>query len=122
MTAPCAHDDAIDIVDTTGHIVSRYCEQCRTAPETEVLVQRFLPKPEPIEAIEFTGTNAAAIAEWARGTDARIRCWPVGPQLWIDTHDGVAHAHVGDWIVNEHGHIRPVAPGLFAATHAASDR
>lgn len=118
MTAPCEHPDAIAIVDTTGHVVSRYCEECKTAPETEVAATRFVPRCEPVEAIQFDGTNAAGIAEWARGTDARIRCWPVGPRLWINTHDATSHAHVGDWIVNEHGHLRAVAPDLFELTHA----
>ncbi|MGW4718305.1 hypothetical protein [Nocardia sp. NPDC004260] len=80
--------------------------------------RQFRARPQPFAAMQFDGSNAAAIADWARATTtARIRFWPVGPGLWIDTPAGVATARVGDWIICEHGHLRPVPAELFATTY-----
>nr|WTA71288.1 hypothetical protein OHB51_35425 [Micromonospora sp. NBC_00855] len=119
MTA-CQHPNAIAIVDTTGALVRRHCDECKAEPEP-VTARQFQPRPGLVEAIQFDGTNALAIADWARGTTARVRCWPVGPQLWIDTLGRVDRADIGDWAIREHDEIRTVTAALFDLTHEPAE-
>lgn len=116
----CTHPNALAIVDTRGALVRRHCDDCNTEP-APTPVRQFRPRPELIEAIQFDGTNALAIADWARGTTARIRCWPVGPQLWVDTLGRVDRADRGDWVIREHDEIRTVTGALFALTHEPAE-
>jgi hypothetical protein len=84
--------------------------------------RRFRARPLVFAAMQFDASNAAAIADWARATTtARIRFWPVGPGLWIDTPAGVATARPGDWVICEHGHLRVVPAELFATTHELAE-
>lgn len=117
----CGHPDAIELRDIRGALVRTHCDECNAAAAPEPIEpvgpQLFRQRPIDVEAIQFDGTNAAAIAAWASGGLTRIRCWPVGPQLWVDTVGDVQRVDVGGWLIREDEHIRTSTADHFAITH-----
>ncbi len=117
----CGHPDAIDLRDISGAVVRTHCDECNAAADEvepePVGPQRFRQRPIDVDAFQFDGTNAAAIAEWVSGGLTRIRCWPVGPQLWVDTVGDVQRVDVGGWLIREGDHIRTSTAEHFDITH-----
>ncbi len=111
----CDHPAAY-VVDARGVTVDQQCDTCLAGADPAG-PRRFRQLPIDVEAIQFDGTNAALIADWARGGLARIRCWPVGPQLWVDTVGDVQRLDVGGWLIREGDHIRTSTAAHFAITH-----
>ena len=76
-------------------------------------MQRFRTRPVVIDAIQYTGKNAAAIAA------------AFGPSVYSDaarlvcsTLEGEIYASPGDWIVRgAKGEVYPCKPDIFAATY-----
>lgn len=54
----------------------------------------FRKKPVEIEAIQFTGDNAQAIANWMGGDYVQR-----ASGLHIQTLEGVMHVSEGDWVI-----------------------
>ena len=79
--------------------------------------ERYRKKPVVIEAVQFTGKNAQALAEWMDRGVGTSRS-PLGVELNIPTLEGVMIASVGDWIIRGvKGELYPCKPDIFEATY-----
>lgn len=79
---------------------------------------RFRKKPVEIEAVQFDGDNAIAIARWigAEGVSTGVR----GDRLVIVTLEGDMNASLGDWIIKGvQGEFYPCKPDIFEQTYEA---
>jgi hypothetical protein len=79
-------------------------------------VPRFRKKPVEVDAIQFTGDNLIAVAEFM-GVGRFV---PGGDVIAMTTiHDDKAFARPGDWIIAEPQPNRfyPCAADIFAATY-----
>lgn len=75
----------------------------------------YRKKPVEIEAIQFTGKNANAIAHFV-GEASTIRPGP--SQIDIRTLEGTMTASKNDWIIKGvQGEFYPCKPDIFAATY-----
>lgn len=85
-------------------------------------VSTFRKKPVVIEAVQFNGSNGAAIAEWCGGRWLK-RPKPSDPTdvhefIQIPTLEGVMVADVGDWIIRGvAGEFYPCKPETFETTY-----
>lgn len=85
-------------------------------------VGKFRKRPVIIEAMQYTGANGEAVANWCGG---RVRSEgkssdPSDVARWLDipTLEGVMRATRGDWIVKGvAGEFYPCKPDIFAATY-----
>ena len=79
----------------------------------------FRTRPTEKWAIQWTGENDAAIAEFLLPKKFDVRDCP-GESLFIETLEGAMRADKGDWIVKGlEGEFYPVKPRIFAATYEA---
>ncbi len=81
---------------------------------------KFRKNPVVIEAVQFTGDNAAAVAAWA-GKGGEWGLPPDAtrkPAFVIPTLEGPMVASSGDWIIRGiKGEFYPCKPDIFAATY-----
>jgi hypothetical protein len=83
---------------------------------------RYRKLPVEIEAVCWTGDNAAEVADFMRSSpifssDGHGRAW-----VDISTLEGVIRADRGDWIVRGvQNEYYPVKPEIFAVTYEAVD-
>lgn len=82
-------------------------------------VRLYRKKPVVVEAIQFTGTNDAAVSSFVGG-DGRDP--EADRPLWlIETLEGTMRAEVGDYIIRGvKGEIYPCKPDIFEATYEAA--
>ena len=86
---------------------------------------KFVKKPIPIEAVQWTGSNRAEIANFCN--QARFiyhdTAWEAGVagvvvQLVIHTLEGDMTAKQGDWIIKGiHGEFYPCAKDIFEESY-----
>jgi hypothetical protein len=77
----------------------------------------FRKKPVVIEAIQFDGSNAQEIMDWAGGSAVVIRS-NTADCLTIPTLEGDHLASLDDWIIKGvKGEFYPCKPDIFAATY-----
>ena len=85
--------------------------------------RRFRKKPIEIEAIQWTGHNAQAIAEFADmfsalGVEVALGKGESEPHLVIRTLEGDMRADVGSWIIRgAYGELYPCRGDVFADTY-----
>lgn len=87
--------------------------------------KKYVKKPIPIEAVQWTGSNRAEIANFCH--QARFiyhdAAWEAGVagvvvQLVIHTLEGDMTAQQGDWIIKGvHGEFYPCAKDIFEETY-----
>ena len=79
----------------------------------------FRTKPVIVQAMQWDGENAAALAAWMRASGTVDTSEIVPRQsLSIPTRQGVLRAALGDWIIwNEQGEFSSCKPDIFAATY-----
>lgn len=84
---------------------------------------RFRKKPVEITAIQFTGSNQAAVSDFM-GASPVFGDAPDGTfAVHLTTaHGDTAYARPGDWIIPERqpGRFYPCAPDVFEATYEAA--
>lgn len=83
---------------------------------------KFRKKPVVIEAIQFTGDNQAAVADFMGISPVFGDAPGGGLAVHLTTvHGDTAYARPGDWIIPEStpGQFYPCNPGVFAATYEA---
>ena len=77
---------------------------------------RYRKRPVEIEAIQFTGDNADAVADFAYGQIG----YASSEKVVIETLEGSMTGSVGDWIIKGvKGEFYPCKPDIFAATYEA---
>lgn len=83
---------------------------------------KYRTRPRIVEAVEFTGKNAAELAEWIRtngGTCATGMC--ARGDLFIRTLEGDMEARAGDYVIRGvQGDFYPCKPDVFAETYGAA--
>ena len=80
----------------------------------------FVKRPVVVEAMEYTGENAADVIRWAQGYGVLVGVHP--KHLVIPTLEGEMRANPGDWVIR--GTINefyPCKPGVFAETYQNLD-
>jgi hypothetical protein len=80
-----------------------------------VTVQTYGRRPNYVDAVQVTETNAVAVAEWAGGHLARD---PQTGKLLVRLPQSKIPACVGDWVVRDHmpdglGPARPMLDNVF---------
>ena len=79
-------------------------------------MKRYVKKPIPIEAVQWTGMNRAEIANLTH--DARFTYNDMDVELYIHTLEGDMHANVGDYIIKGiRGEAYPCAKEIFEETY-----
>ena len=86
---------------------------------------KFVKKPIPIEAVQWTGDNRAEIANFCPKAHFEYydTAWEVGKagvvvQLYIKTLEGDMRAQQGDWIIKGiHGEFYPCAKDIFEESY-----
>ena len=96
---------------------------------------KFRKKPIVIEAFQWDGVHAKALADWAAKADFESRkrrgqvvkdvklpielvTEPRGYRVEVFTEEGVMIASPGDWIIcGVKGEFYPCKPDIFAATY-----
>ena len=83
---------------------------------------RYRKKPVEVEAIQFTGDNAAMLVEWiGNGADWYQRYLMGEPEtkvIEIPTLEGTMEAVEGDWIIQGvQGEFYPCKPDIFDQTY-----
>ena len=83
------------------------------------MIRQFRKKPVVIEAMEFTGTNAPACAEFiSQGRKVIGTYEPETTHFWIETLEGTMLARPGDWIIKGvNGEFCPCKPDIFTKTY-----
>jgi hypothetical protein len=84
-------------------------------------MQKYVRKPEVVEAVQFTTNNEPdnaqmnAIVEWVRGQRGAIARHD-GTDIYVTNRSGRdVRISVGDWIVSKDGYLSyPVKPSVFA--------
>jgi hypothetical protein len=109
-------------------------------------MSKFRKKPVVIEAVQWTGANVQAVAEFLAGADLLVSRTPTEgdilkrdhhdafhriasfdlavtpPTLAIPTLEGTMTAISGDWIIRGvKGEFYPCNPDIFAATYEPVD-
>lgn len=85
------------------------------------MIKKYVKKPIPIEAVQWTGMNRAEIMNFCH--DARLvyhedENEPVIAELYIHTLEGDMHANHGDYIVRGlYGEFYPVKGEIFEKTY-----
>lgn len=80
-------------------------------------MSKYRKKPVVIEAIQWTGSNGEAMAEFIGDCGANLDD-PLHPRLVISTFEGDMTADAGDWIIRGvKGEFYPVKPDIFSATY-----
>ena len=88
--------------------------------------KKFEKRPVVIEAMQFTGDNAAEVARWCGGrigSEAKASD-RTDVAYWLDipTLEGVMKASLGDYIIRGvQGEFYPCKPDIFEATYEAVD-
>ena len=84
---------------------------------------KFRKKPVVIEAVRYTGSNCAEVAEFTGDGWPDSPCECTGDEPWlIETLEGVMEASPGDWIIRGvKGEFYPCKPDIFAATYELAD-
>ena len=78
----------------------------------------FVKRPVEVQAIQYDGTNFAAIREWAGQHVREISEMHAPLVLVIYTLEGVMRAGVGDWIIRGvQGEFYPCKPAIFEQTY-----
>lgn len=81
-------------------------------------IRQFKKKPVVIEAIQFDGTNRAAVAEFTQGE--ALSAWTMAEidTMTIPTLEGDMQASKMDWIIKGvGGEFYPCKPDIFAMTY-----
>ena len=84
---------------------------------------RYRKKPIVIDAMQFDGTNAEAVAAWCDGTVESATCHGEGPPwlVFIDTLEGRMCAGRNDYVIKGvQGEFYPCKPDIFEATYEAA--
>lgn len=80
------------------------------------MIKKYVKKPIPIEAMQWTGMNRAEIANFTH--DARFTYNDMDIELYIHTLEGDMHANVGDYIVKGiKGEVWVVRKDIFLETY-----
>lgn len=80
----------------------------------------YRKRPVEIEAVQWTGDNAAEVRAFVRGCATVFDGTVDPPAFYIHTLEGTMHAAVGDWIIRGvAGELYPCKPEIFAATYDA---
>jgi hypothetical protein len=86
---------------------------------------QYRKKPVVIDAMQFTGKNAADVIEWVGPKASSILSYSHAgevEEVEIETLEGTMHASPGDWIIRGiKGEYYPIKPGIFAATYEAAE-
>lgn len=61
------------------------------------MIEKYIKKPIPVEAVQWTGTNQNEIANFTH--DARFTYSDMDIELYIHTLEGDMHANPDDYIV-----------------------
>ena len=79
-------------------------------------MKKYVNKPIPIEAVQWTGMNRAEIANFTH--DARFTYNDMDIELYIHTLEGDMHANPGDYIIKGvRGEFYPCAQDIFEETY-----
>lgn len=79
-------------------------------------MKKYVKKPIPIEAVQWTGMNRAEIANFTH--DARFTYNDMDVELYIHTLEGDMHANPGDYIIKGvRGEFYPCARDIFEETY-----
>lgn len=83
---------------------------------------RFRKRPVVIEAVQFTGGNAAELSAFCGPAMRPVTNGSAGDTvLEIHTREGTMRAIAGDWIIRGvQGEFYPCKPDIFAATYEAA--
>lgn len=85
------------------------------------MIKKYVKKPIPIEAVQWTGMNRAEIMNFCH--DARLvyhedENEPVTAELYIHTLEGNMHAKHGDYIIKGiRGEFYPCEQTIFKETY-----
>lgn len=80
-----------------------------------MFIKTFRKKPVIIQAVQFDGTNADFIAEWA-GRPPILSAH--AGEVIVQTLEGQMKADVGDWIIRGvKGEFYPCKPDIFDTTY-----
>lgn len=84
-------------------------------------VKRYVKKPIPIEAVQWTGTNTKELMEFSKdvrfiyhdGGDGNV-----STEMYVQTLEGDLYAKIGDFILKGiRGEVYPCAKEIFEATY-----
>lgn len=76
---------------------------------------KYVKKPIPITAIQWTGDNKAELLEFTNGT---CKFAVVSPAIYIPTLEGNMMANVGDYIIRGvEGEFYPCRQDIFEKTY-----
>ena len=82
------------------------------------MIKRFRKKPVVIEAVQWTGENLSAIAEFTGQAVTGATQTPDGAAIGISTLEGEMQAKPGDYIIKGvKGEFYPCKPDIFEATY-----
>ena len=87
-------------------------------------ITTYRKKPVVIEAMQFTGDNAAEVAAWCGGQIVSADCSGDGPPyvVRIDTLEGLMLAGRGDYVIcGVQGEFYPIKDVIFRETYEAVD-
>lgn len=86
------------------------------------MIKSFIKKPVTVQAIQLTGDNWEAVADFV-GKDVLFTLDSFGkPYLIINTLEGAHNAFVGDWIIRGvKGEFYPCKPDIFELTYEETD-
>lgn len=85
-----------------------------------MLPKKFKKRPVVIEAMQFTGDNAAEVAAWCGGQIVSADCSGDGPPyvVRIDTLEGSMLAGRGDYVIcGVQGEFYPIKDAIFRETY-----
>lgn len=82
---------------------------------------RFRKKPVEIDAVQWTGVNRNAVAEFIATTAVSTVVTYLADEIHINTLEGTMIASQGDWIIRGvKGELYPCKPDIFEATYEAA--
>lgn len=84
--------------------------------------EKYRKKPVVIEAMQWTGDNAAEILKWAgdKLVLVSLDTFPASKHIQASTLEGDMFADVGDWIIKGVvGEFYPCKPDIFEMTYEA---
>jgi hypothetical protein len=79
---------------------------------------QYKKKPVVIEAMQWTGKNAAEIDDFIGNGDAGDYFHTPGKKIGIHTLEGIMYASIGDFIIKGvNGEFYPCKPDIFEKTY-----
>lgn len=83
---------------------------------------KFRKKPVEINAVQWTGANAADLLTFSEFGVRVCRSPEAQPVFEIDTLEGTMRGSVGDWLIRGvRGEYYPCKPDIFAETYEAAE-